>query len=105
MSGFAIFRTPTKRRNTSSARGSFGPSVTTPRGPIIEDVTNEATDPGTDRPGGEVPENPGTPVVRPSENPPVEDNPGGGVEESKIDQPSASSTLTASAERVRQCAW
>ena len=79
--------------------------MTTPTGPIIEDVTDEATDPGTDRPGGEVPENPGTPVVRPSENPPVEDSPGGGVEESKSDEPSVSSTLTASAERVRQYAW
>ena len=79
--------------------------MTTPRGPIIEDVTDEATDPGTDRPGGEVPENPGTPEVRPSENPPVEDSPGGGVEESKSDEPSVSSALTASAERVQKCAW
>ena len=79
--------------------------MTTRRGPIIEDVTDEATNPGTDRPDGEVPENPGMPVVHPSENPPAEDNPGGGVEESKIDEPSVSSTLTASAERVRQYAW
>ena len=51
--------------------------MTTPRGPSVGNAANEATGPSTDRPAGEVPENPDTPSVPPSENPPVDDNSGG----------------------------
>ena len=81
--------------------------MTTPRGPSVGNAANEATGPSTDHPGGEVPENPGTPSVPPRENPPVDDNSGGGGEENEneSEEPTVPSPLLASAERVRNYAW
>ena len=81
--------------------------MTTPRGPSVGNAANEATGPSTDRPAGEVPENPDTPSVPPSENPPVDDNSGGGGEENEneSEEPTVPSPLLASAERVRNYAW